>query len=265
MGHDYDRVADLGHTNPTRRRGAVVTHPAQPWTPTVHAFLRHLEAEGFEAAPRVVGSGFDEAGEETLTWLEGTIHTTSVWPDAERSMHEVGALLRRLHQAARAFTPPPNAVWMPWTLRTSAPEALIGHGNIAPWHVVFDDDRPTGLIGWEYTGPLDPVEEVAVTAFYCAQLFDDDVAEQIGLPDAATRAQWFAAFLDGYKLPRHQRTDLIDRILHYVIKDNGWYARVQGFTRNDTRPEGLWTLAWQSRAALWTLEHRELLTRAATR
>ncbi|TMR36769.1 phosphotransferase [Actinomadura geliboluensis] len=154
---------------------------------------------------------------------------------------------------------------MPWTLHTDTPGALISHGNIAPWHVVFDQNRPTGLIGWEYTGPVDPLDEVAVTAFYCVQLFDDDVAEEIGLPPAATRAEWFKAFLDGYGLPRRQRTDLIDRILHFLIKDNGWYSRVQGFTQHNTHTEGLWTLAWQSRAALWTLEHRELLTCTAAR
>src|SRR6185312_14477134 len=115
--------------------------PAQPWTPTVHAFLRHLEAEGFEAAPRVAGSGFNAASDETLTWLEGTIFARSVWPEAEHSMHEVGALLRWIHRIGRTFTPPPDARWMPWSLRTDAPGALIGHGNIAPWHVVFDGDR----------------------------------------------------------------------------------------------------------------------------
>ncbi|WP_040833915.1 hypothetical protein [Nocardia brevicatena] len=98
-----------------------------------------------------------------------------MWPDAEQSLHEVGALLRRLRRIGRTFTPPPDARWRPWSLCTDAPGALTGHGNIAPWHVVFDGDRPTGPIG--------------------------------------------------YGLPRHQRTDPIDRILHFVIEDNGWYVR----------------------------------------
>jgi hypothetical protein len=188
-GEPYDRVADLGHTNPAERRGRVVAHPAQPWTPAVHAFLRHLEAEGFEAAPRVAGSGFDDAGNETLTWLDGTIIADEVWPDPQRSLHEAGAILRRLHEVSRTFIPPPDVRWMPWSLRSRAAGALISHGNIAPWHVVFSAGRPTGIIGWEYTGPVDPLDEVAVTAWYCAQLFDDDVAERIGLPPAATRAE----------------------------------------------------------------------------
>ncbi|MEU0885845.1 hypothetical protein ABZ345_45335 [Lentzea sp. NPDC005914] len=261
QGEPYDRVANLSHTNPAEQRGSTVAHPAQPWTPAVHAFLRHLEAEGFETAPRVAGPGFDDAGNEVLTWLPGTVIAEEVWPEPERSLHEVGAILRRLHTAGRSFTPPPDARWMPWTLRSRAHDAVISHGNIAPWHVVFRDRRPTGLIGWEYTGPVDPIDEVAVTGWYCAQLFDDDVAAHVGLPPAETRAEWFRCFLDGYGLPHDARTSLVDRILRFVITDNGWFARTQGFTRESRDAEGLWTLAWQSRAALWPLEHRDLLTR----
>lgn len=231
----------------------------------MHAFLRHLEAAGFQAAPRVVGSGFDGAGNELLTWIDGTIFAEAVWPHPEAALHEVGAMLRRLHAVSRSFTPPPNAQWMPWSLHTRSAGAVISHGNIAPWHVVFHHERPVGLIGWELSGPVAPVDEVAVTAWYCAQLFDDDVAEHIGLPPAATRAEWFRCFLDGYGLPRTARADLVDRILRFAITDNGWYARVQGFTRESRNTEGLWTLAWQSRAALWTLEHRDLLIHAAMR
>jgi hypothetical protein len=147
-----------------------------------------------------------------------------VWPDPQRSLHEAGAILRRLHEVSRTFIPPPDVRWMPWSLRSRAAGALISHGNIAPWHVVFSAGRPTGIIGWEYTGPVDPLDEVAITAWYCAQLFDDDVAERIGLPPAATRAEWFRGFLDGYGLPRDARTDLVDRVLRFVITDNGWYA-----------------------------------------
>jgi hypothetical protein len=264
-GQPYDRTKDLDRTNPTQRRGSTVAHPAQPWTPSVHAFLRHLEAEGFDAAPRVVGSGFDDAGDELLTWIEGTILAESVWPNPEGALHEVGSLLRRLHEVGRAFAPPRDARWMPWTLRSTGDRAVVSHGNVAPWHVVFDDDRPVGLIGWEYAGPVDPVDEVAVTAWYCVRLFDDDVAAEIGLPGADTRAEWLRSFLDGYGLARAARADLVDRILRFAIRDNGWYARVHGFTRESRNTEGLWTLAWQSRAALWTLEHRELLTAAALR
>ncbi|HEX3813249.1 MAG TPA: hypothetical protein VHX59_10440, partial [Mycobacteriales bacterium] len=77
--------------------------------------------------------------------------------------------------------------------------------------------------------------------------------------------QWYRSFLDGYRLPRAERAGLVDLMLRWAIKDNGWYAREQGFRAGDVSAEGLWTLTWQSRAALWTLEQQELLTRTAMR
>ncbi len=70
-------------------------------------------------------------------------------------------------------------------MHSDVPGTTIGHGNIAPWHIVFRDDRPAGIIGWEFSGPVDPLEEVAVTAWYCVQFFDDDLADRQGLPSAA--------------------------------------------------------------------------------
>jgi hypothetical protein len=53
------------------RRGDVVIRDAGPWTPAVHALLRHLEDAGFAAAPRLVGSGLDTDGREVLTFIDG--------------------------------------------------------------------------------------------------------------------------------------------------------------------------------------------------
>ncbi|GGN49958.1 hypothetical protein FHR83_008889 [Actinoplanes campanulatus] len=41
-----------GNTVGAARIGDVVHKRAAPWTPTVHAVLRHLEAAGFDGAPR---------------------------------------------------------------------------------------------------------------------------------------------------------------------------------------------------------------------
>ena len=42
-----------------------------PWTPTVHAFLRHLETVGFAGAPRVLG--IDGDGREVLSFIDGDV------------------------------------------------------------------------------------------------------------------------------------------------------------------------------------------------
>jgi hypothetical protein len=37
------------------RVGGAVHRPVRPWTPAVHAVLRHLAAAGYDGAPRVLG------------------------------------------------------------------------------------------------------------------------------------------------------------------------------------------------------------------
>ena len=56
-----------GNTVGAVRMGNVVHKQASPWTPTVHALLRHLEDAGFDGAPRALG--FDDQDREMLTYL----------------------------------------------------------------------------------------------------------------------------------------------------------------------------------------------------
>src|SRR4051794_17466929 len=58
-----------GNTTGALLVGDTVHKRASPWTPTVHALLRHLEAAGFDGAPRALG--FDDHGREMLTYLSG--------------------------------------------------------------------------------------------------------------------------------------------------------------------------------------------------
>lgn len=260
----YDRVKDLSRTNPSWRSGAVVMHPAQPWTSTTHALLRHLETVGYPASQRVVGTGFDEEGSEVLGRFGGEILHECVWPEPEESLFTVGAMLRDLHKASAGFIEPDDAVWMPWTLRQTGTGTVYSHGNVAPWHVVFRDRAPVGFIGWEYAGPVDPMKEVVATGWFCAQLVDDDVAERVGLPDAAERGLCLKALLDGYELARRAREDLMTTMVEFAVADTGWFARTQDFTPESTEAEHLWLFSWQSRSALWMLEHRNQLTRIIT-
>lgn len=91
------------------RHDDTVLRPAEPWTPTIHALLRHLEAVGFTGAPRVVGDGYDGHGNEVLTYVEGEVRHPHPWSDD--AIWRVGRLLRQLHDATASFQPPADAVW----------------------------------------------------------------------------------------------------------------------------------------------------------
>src|SRR5689334_5461355 len=90
-----------------------VRRPAQPWTATVHSVLQCLVAAGFDGAPPA--RGFDEQGRDRLRFLPGqTLGQTSPWPDWVRSdgaLRQVGAWLRRLHDATATFRPDGDPVW----------------------------------------------------------------------------------------------------------------------------------------------------------
>jgi hypothetical protein len=251
-----------GQPTSTVRVGDTVRRPAAPWTPSVHAVLRHLERAGFSYSPRVVGDGFDESGNEVVTYLEGAITHPRAW--GADKIWQVGRILRALHEAMADFRPAPESEWRPWSLRDHTSGAVISHCNIGPWHVLARAGDPVGLIDWSYTGPTDRVDEVAVTGWWNAQLYDDDIAERQHLPDAGARAEQLRSFLDGYRLPRADRDGLVTRMVEYAVHDCALLATNSAITPDSTDPTPLWTLAWQTRAASWLLRHRSMLERVIT-
>jgi aminoglycoside phosphotransferase (APT) family kinase protein len=164
-----------GGRSVVHRRGDVVIRDAGPWTPAVHALLRHLEDTGFAAAPRLVGSGLDTDGREVLTFIEGEFTQPGPW--SLDGAVAVGRLLRDLHRATRSFRSPPDAVWFPWHGRDLGRQVKVfGHCDVAPWNIVARDGLPVALIDWETAGPVDPLVELAQLAWLNAKLHDDIVA-----------------------------------------------------------------------------------------
>src|ERR1700677_2693277 len=98
-----DDVMLGGGSADARRRGDVVLRRTRPWTSTVHGVLRFLEEQGFDGAPRIVGTGITTDGFETLTFIEGD----QVPPQglSEDGAFALGALLRSTHDVLAEFTP----------------------------------------------------------------------------------------------------------------------------------------------------------------
>src|SRR5688572_18513295 len=91
--------------SPVVRVGRTVRRPVMPWTPAVHALLRHLEAVGFDGSPRVIGI---ENGQSVLSYVDGVdahrARDAALHSDA--ALAAVGRLLRRYHIAVASFEPP---------------------------------------------------------------------------------------------------------------------------------------------------------------
>jgi hypothetical protein len=180
------------------RVGDEVRRAAQPWTGTVHSVLRHLEAAGFEGAPRV--RGFDEQGRERLTFLPGqTLGEPSPWPEWVRSddaLRQVGGWLRRLHDATVTFRPDGDAVW--FTGRPWQPGLLIAHLDAAPWNAVWSGGELVGFVDWDTASPSEREGDLAFSALTWVPLLTAEIAGPAGFGDPADRRRRFHLLLDAY-------------------------------------------------------------------
>jgi hypothetical protein len=263
MGDAANEIPLTGGGRTTvHRRGQTVVRDTGPWTPAVHTLLRHLEAVGFAAAPRLVGSGLDPGGRETLTFIEGEFTQPGPW--SLDGAAAVGRLLRDLHAATASYQPPREAAWFPWHGRDlGGPARVIAHCDVAPWNIVARAGMPVALIDWEFAGPVDPLVELAQACWLNAKLHDDLVAEREGLPPLADRARQLRAVVDGYGLSARRRRGFLDRIVEYVVSDTANEADDAGITPETTHhPHALWAMAWRARAAAWLLRNRRALENA---
>jgi len=187
--------------------GGLVTHPVRiqgnvhretgPWTPAVHALLRHLEHAGFDGAPRIVG--FDDVGREVLTYVEGepaSLH----FPPALRHEHGIkalGRLIRRFHDAVATFVPASDAVYRIGA-RPLGPGEIVCHGDLGYWNTIWRGDDVVGLIDWDTAEPAPPLRDVAVAAMTCVPMHGDEWALRVGFLSPLDRRGRLAALCAGY-------------------------------------------------------------------
>src|SRR5689334_24989238 len=115
------------------RVGDTVRRAAGPWTPTVHAFMRHLRASGFDHVPEPLGIA--ERGREIISLLPGAPATYPLpdfaWSDA--TLITVAEWLRAFHDASVGFVVPAGGTWQWWG---HEPAEVICHNDFAPYNLM---------------------------------------------------------------------------------------------------------------------------------
>ena len=161
--------------------GGVVHKQASPWTPTVHALLRHLEQAGVDGVPRALG--FDEQGRQMLTYLPGEmIGDRDPWPAwvyADSTLVQVGQWIRRVHDATADFTPPEGERW--FIDRRMRPGWIVGHQDAAPYNAVMDGDRLAGFFDWDIASPSPREDDLGYSALLWVPLTAPEAGEQSSL------------------------------------------------------------------------------------
>lgn len=204
-----------GTLNAVVRVGETVRRPVGPWTPAVHALLRHLRHRGFELAPEPLG--VDELGHEILQYLPGTTVGWSLpWPDLVRSeelLIEVGEVTARYHRVVTDFRPAGTVLWQ------SGPEALdsseiVCHHDLAPYNMVFNEHRLVGIIDWDLAGPGSARSELAFVAWQWVPLHGPLVSRHLGWPEPPDRVRRLRLLLDAYGLD--DRSGFIDAVIKRI-------------------------------------------------
>lgn len=196
-----------GNLTPVVRVGSTVRRTQGPWSPAVHALLRHLESVGFAGAPRFLG--IDELGREVLSYLPGQ---TGFFPEVwrEESLVAAARLLRDYHEATLTFRSPPEATWQ-LTYPDLTQHEVLCHNDAAPYNIVFVDGVPTGLIDFDLAGPGPRLWDLAYALYWFAPLYPHDLPVARGLDDSAQTSRRIHAFCAAYGIPYTPRLlDFVD-------------------------------------------------------
>jgi hypothetical protein len=169
-----------------------------PWTRSVQALLAHLEAAGFDGAPRPLG--FDAAGREVVSFLDGqTVGTTRPWPawtHSDAALADVATWLRRYHTAVADFVPPASSYWREggaWR-----PGQIIAHNDAAPYNAVWNDTGLVGFVDWDMAGPTTSELDAAWVAFSWIPFHASHVIAAEGFTDLGSRPRRLELFLRTY-------------------------------------------------------------------
>lgn len=128
------------------RVGDTVRRPPRHATQLMRDVLVHLEAVGFDAAPRWLG--LDERGRDILTFLEGDTYSDTrqlTWSNGQ--LTAAGALLRRYHDAVAGTS-------------LAGDSEVVCHGDFGPWNLIWIDGSPRFVIDFDDAHPGLRIEDV---------------------------------------------------------------------------------------------------------
>ncbi len=201
------------------RVGETVRRPPGSHSRFVHRLLEHLEAVGFESAPRLLGT--DDQGREVLSFIAGDVP-----PELARfgddALHAAFRLLRAFHDATAGSG-------------LAAGHEVVCHGDVSPCNTVFRDGLPVALIDFDAAAPGRRVDDLAYGLFLWLDLGNGDVQ----LADQRRRLELAAS---AYGTP-------VDRALVAEV------ARQVGLTAERLRAEGRASAEWWQAMHGWVIAH----------
>ena len=249
---------DLDARRPVKIEDGVVIRPAAAWSPTVHAFLRHLRDQGLTCVPEPIAI---EGDVERLAVIEGESGAGG-WTHqhSEAGLCSAARLLRTLHDASVGWEPPPDAVLCAPDVASGSAETVWCHGDVGPWNMVWRGDNAVGLIDWDFLHRGPRLDDVAYALRWFTPARDDAMVltwhHFAHVPDRATRVR---AFLQAYGgLPPFDVAEAIATRMEATM------ALELSLAEAGVEPQRTWVAEgsqeWEAGEARWVREHAHLLS-----
>ena len=191
------------------RVGDTVRRPARASSAAVRELLLHLEAVGFEGAPRHLG--VDERGRDVLTFVEGDVPSPPYppWALTDAALDDLGRLLRRFHEATADFDQRSTSGWsQEWSDPRGGP--VVCHDDLFPENVVFRDGHVVALVDLAEAAPGRPLWDLAVAAQEWAPLHAPGARPDH--PDHLDGVRRTGRLARAYGLQPEQAQELVDVI-----------------------------------------------------
>ena len=216
--YSHEEPLSGGNTGVVVRVGATVRRQAGHWTPAVHALLDHLEAVGFDAAPRALGT--DALGREVASYIDGvagTLGPRRLAPQFQTlgACRAIGTWLRGFHDAQAGFAPDPALPWRVVPGRELRVGEVVVHHDVGTYNTVLRPDGSFAVIDFDFASPGQPVEDLAYVLWSWTPLWGEPAAvrREMGAVTMAERLHKFAAVLEGYAADAPLRAQVPDAVL----------------------------------------------------
>ncbi|MQA79044.1 MAG: NUDIX domain-containing protein [Streptosporangiales bacterium] len=164
LGVDDEVPLQGGNVGGAIRVGRTVRRPCGPWTPAVHALMRHVASRGVPGVPRVLG--IDDQGREVTEFIPGDVTPSGPWAPwalTDTFLGDVGHWLAAYHEAVADF--PADGLRFRFGPGDFSPGELICHNDVGPHNLVGWEGRLAGVLDWDTAGPSAPMLDLAYTAW----------------------------------------------------------------------------------------------------
>ncbi len=204
------------------RAGDTVRRPRRPNSRFVRRLLVELESQGFEAAPRYLGT--DARARETFSFQPGYVPPDLDATISDEALAGAARLIRAYHDATARS-------------ELAGAEEVVCHNDLSPCNFVFRSRRPVGIIDFDAAAPGPRLRDIGYAIFLWLNLGTDG-------PPAEEQARRIRLFCEAYGVEPND--DVIDAVVAAVAVNTEQIRAAGRFADAD------W---WQTQLD-WVTEHR---------